>query len=228
MEKSMRVKVFSFLVLVSVLFVGLAQAPVAVAQENGDHLLAISEISTDPKSGEAVLADSLWGDDPSPCEATFGFDPGLRITIPLHQRERELIHLAMEGFIADLEHEAVGTSNAVPPFELRAGFLQFFITAVVPSIQSRVAGRFENEYPTPENEAAMMASVQNVEFGGCERSALSIAIEKWSVKSGGQMAAHLKLCQASQEMNASTACQSFYPLGEAYDSLTKMIEKDQN
>ena len=97
----------------------------------------------------------------------------------------------------------------------------------MPSIQSRVAGRFVDEFPTPENEAAMLASVQNVEFGACERSALSIAIEKWSVKSGGQMAAHLKLCQASKEMNASTACQSFLPLGDAYDSLTKKIEKDQ-
>ena len=78
----------------------------------------------------------------------------------------------MEGFIADLEHEAAGTSNAVPAFELRTGFLQFFITS-------------------------------------------------------GQMAAHLKLCQASPEMNASTACQSFIPLGEAYESLEKKIEKDQ-
>lgn len=178
-------------------------------------------------AAEPVLVDSLWGEDPSPCEAVFGFDPSLRITIPLHQRERELIHLAMEGFIADMEHEATGTSSAVPPFELRTGFLEFFITDVVPSIQSRVAGRFVDEFPTPENEAAMLASVQNVEFGACERSALSIAIEKWSVKSGGQMAAHLKLCQASKEMNASTACQSFLPLGDAYDSLTKKIEKDQ-
>jgi hypothetical protein len=73
----------------------------------------------------------------------------------------------------------------------------------------------------------MLESVQNVEFGGCERSALSIAMEKWSVKSGGQMAAHLKLCQASLEMKNSTACQSFEPLAEAYMSLTKKIEKDQ-
>jgi hypothetical protein len=203
--------VFSLLVLMSVLFVGFAQATNAVAEDHDDP----------------VLEDSLWGENPSPCEAAFGFDPDLRITIPLHQRERELIHLAMEGFIADLEHEAVGTSNAVPAFDLRTGFLQFFISAVVPSIQSRVAGKFVNEFPTPENEAAMLESVQNVEFGGCERSALSIAMEKWSVKSGGQMAAHLKLCQASLEMKNSTACHSFEPLAEAYMSLTKKIEKDQ-
>ncbi len=212
MQKSLGIKVFIFLVLISVLFVGSPQTTTAIA---GNH--------TDP-----VLEDTFWGEELSPCEDAFGFDKNMRITIPLHQRERELVHLAMEGFIADLEHEMVGTSNAEPSFDLRAGFLQFFITNVVPTIQSRVAGKFVAEFPTPENEAAMMASVQNVEFGSCERSALSIGIENWSVKSGGQMAAHLKLCQASQEMNASTACQSFHPLGEAYDSLSKKIENDQN
>ena len=182
---------------------------------------------------EPVLEDVFWGTDNSPCEAAFGFDKSLRITIPLHQRERELIHLAMEGFSADLAHERDGVrpgpeaNGANPPFNLRADFLQFFIDAIVPSIQSRVGGAVVNEWPTPENEEAMLASVQNVEFGACERSALSIALEKWSVKSGGQMAAHLKLCQASREMNTTAACQSFIPLGEAYESLTKKIEKDQ-
>ena len=174
-----------------------------------------------------VPVDALWGDSLSPCEDIFGFDTELRVTIPLDQRERELVHLAMEGFSSDLEHEATGVGNAVPPFDLRNGFLNFFITNVVPSIQSRVAGRFEDEFPTPENEAAMKASIQNVEFGGCERTAVSIAVEHWNLKSGGQMAGHLKLCNASKEMKATSACQSFYPLGEAYHSLTKKIEKDQ-
>ena len=144
------------------------------------------------------LTDSLWGEALSPCEAAFGFDPSLRVTIPLHQRERELIHLALEGFIADLEHERVGVSSANPPFELRAGFLGFFIDPVVPTIQTRVGGRVVDEFPTPENEAAMLASIQYVEFGACERNAISIAIENWTVKSGGQMAAHLALCKARQ------------------------------
>ena len=135
----------------------------------------------------------------------------------------------MEGFIADLEHEADGTGSvAEPPFVLREGFLQFFITSVVPSIQSRVAGRIVDEFPTTDNEEDMLASIQNVEFGGCERAAMSIALEKWSVKSGGQMAAHLKLCNASDEMDATLACQSFHPLGEAYTSLSEKIETDQN
>ena len=64
----------------------------------------------------------------------------------------------------------------------------------------------------------MLASIQHVEFGACERNAISIAIENWTVKSGGQMAAHLKLCEASNEMKMSTACQSFIPLGEAYST----------
>lgn len=178
-------------------------------------------------SADVGLTDSLWGETSSPCEEAFGFDRSLRVTIPLHQRERELIHLALEGFIADMEHEQVGTNTANPPFELRSGFLGFFIDLVVPTIQSRVGGRVVDEFPTPENEAAMLASIQNVEFGACERNAISIAIEKWTVKSGGQMAAHLKICQASSEMKTTTACQSFIPLGDAYSTLSKKIEKDQ-
>ena len=190
----------------------------------GTGLWPISQASADV---DPELTDSLWGESLSPCEEAFGFDPSLRVTIPLHQRERELIHLALEGFIADLEHERVGTNTANPPFELRSGFLGFFIDAVVPTIESRVGGRVVDEFPRPENEVAMLASIQHVEFGACERNAISIAIENWTVKSGGQMAAHLKLCQASSEMKMSTACQSFIPLGDAYSTLSKKIEKDQ-
>lgn len=176
---------------------------------------------------EPVLEDALWGDVLAPCEAVFGFDTNLRVTIPLHQRERELVHLAMDSFIADLQHEDDGVTGAVPSFWLRSTFLSFFYDQVVPSVQSRVGGAIANEWPIQVNEDAMLASVQNVELGGCERIAVSIAIEKWSVKSGGQMAAHLKLCDASQEMNATSACQSFRPLADAYKSLTKKIEMDQ-
>jgi len=139
----------------------------------------------------------------------------------------------MEGFIADMEHERDGVVMAssierdpsfdAHPFVVRDFFLGFFIDEVVPSIQDRVAGSFVSEF----DEAAMLASVQNVEFGACERHAISIGIEKWTVKSGGQMSAHLKICQASNELRDLGACNSFEPLGKAYSSLTKKIEKDQ-
>ena len=186
-------------------------------------------------AGEDDLTDSLYGEEEvSPCEALgSGFDKSQRVTIPLNQRERELIHLAMEGFIADMQHERDGVVMAssverdpsfdAHPFFVRDFFLGFFIDVVVPSIQDRVAGSFVSEF----DEAAMLASVQNVEFGACERHAISIGIEKWTVKSGGQMSAHLKICQASEELRDLNACNSFEPLGKAYSSLTKKIQKDQ-
>ncbi len=186
--------------------------------------------------GGPGLTDSLYGEEGvTPCEglAGSGFDESQRVTIPLNQRERELIHLTMEGFLADMQHEKDGVVMAssierdasfdAHPFGVRAFFLGFFIDEVVPSIQDRVAGSFVSEF----DEAAMLESVQNVEFGACERHAVSIAIEKWTVKSGGQMDAHLKICQASNELRDLNACNSFEPLGIAYSSLTKKIEKDQ-
>ena len=35
------------------------------------------------------------------------------------------------------------------------------------------------------------------------------------------------LCKASTEMKATAGCQSFIPLGEAYSTLSRKIEKDQ-
>ncbi len=186
-------------------------------------------------AGEDDLTDSLYGEEEvSPCEALgSGFDKSQRVTIPLNQRERELIHLAMEGFIADMQHERDGVVMAssierdadfnAHPFFVRDFFLGFFIDAVVPSIQDRVAGSFVSEF----DEAAMLASVQNVEFGACERHAVSIGIENWTVKSGGQMASHLKICKDSKELSDLTLCNSFEPLGDAYKSLTEKIGKDQ-
>ena len=186
-------------------------------------------------AGEDDLTDSLYGEEEvSPCEALGqGFDKSQRVTIPLNQRERELIHLAMEGFIADMQHERDGVVMAssierdpsfdAHPFFVRDFFLGFFIDEVVPSIQDRVAGSFVSEF----DEAAMLASVQNVEFGACERHAVSIGIENWTVKSGGQMASHLKICKDSKELSDLGACNSFEPLGDAYKSLTEKIGKDQ-
>jgi len=50
--------------------------------------------------------------DYGPCEelsSTLG--PDKRITIKLNQRERELTHLAIEGWIVDMEHELAGVGG---------------------------------------------------------------------------------------------------------------------
>ncbi len=177
-------------------------------------------------------AGDIWGDDLGPCEE-LGFSKDLRVTIELNQRERELIHLAMDSFIVDLEHEKSGIDKAPVdetyplPFETRSFFLGYFIDHVVPTIQARVKAAQVPDFPSPENEAAMKASIQEIEFTGCERIGLSIATEKWSVKDGGQSQRHIALCEKSPEMNQTTGCDSFRPLGEAYTTLSKKIETDQ-
>ena len=99
--------------------------------------------------------------DDGPCEElsnTLG--PDKRITIKLNQRERELIHLAIEGWIVDMEHELAGVGGwtggiypvlfgdtgqpgggpADPPFHSRAFFLNYGINVMGPSVQQRVYG----------------------------------------------------------------------------------------
>lgn len=193
--------------------------------------------------------------DDGPCEElgnTLG--PDKRITIKLNQRERELIHLAIEGWIVDMEHELTGVGGwtggvypvlfgdtgqpgggpADPPFHSRAFFLNYGINVMGPSIQQRVYGEdliadFNLEvYGGPiATEEELRNNLQEITFTACERMSISIAIEKWSDRADGQSGRHIRLCAHSQEMNATSACSSFRPLGQAYRSLTRKIEKDQ-
>ncbi len=187
-----------------------------------------------------------------PCEElpnpTMGLDK--RITVKVNQRERELIHLATEGWIVDMEHELTGVGGwtggiypgprprdgapgpgpATPPFFARAFFLNYFIKGVGPSIQERVYGQAllsDTGGPGDATEEELSQNVQEISFTACERVGLSIAIENWSDKAYGQSGRHLRLCNHSQEINATSACDSFRPLAQAYKTLTDKIEKDQ-
>jgi hypothetical protein len=103
-----------------------------------------------------------------------------------------------------------------------------------PSVQQRVYGEdliadFNLEvYGGPiATEAELLNNLQEITFTACERMAISIAIEQWSDRADGQSGRHTRLCAHSQEMNATSGCSSFRPLGRAYRSLTKKIESDQ-
>lgn len=193
--------------------------------------------------------------DYGPCEelsSTLG--PDKRITIMLNQRERELVHLAIEGWIVDMEHELAGVGGwtggiypvlfgdtgepgggqADPPFHSRTFFLNYGINIMGPSVQQRVYGEdliadFNLEvYGGPiASEEELLNNFQEITLTACERMAISIAIEKWSDRADGQSGHHTRLCDRSQEMNATSGCSSFRPLGRAYKSLTKKIESDQ-
>jgi hypothetical protein len=199
----------------------------------------------------SVKAGGLQNQEIGPCEELGNptLDTDKRVTVELNQRERELIHLAVIGFRSDMEHERDGVggwkggvfpgsppkpnshiSTAAPPFFARAFFLNYFIKVVVPSISERVYGmdRFSDTgSPGDATEAELENSVQTITFTACERAGLSIATEKWSAEEWGQMGRHLRLCDHSVEMNASSACASFRPLGTAYGTLRPKIEQDQ-
>lgn len=191
-----------------------------------------------------------------PCEElspTLGLDK--RVTIKLNQRERELIHLAVEGWKVDMEHELAGVGGwiggvapelfggdgrpgpgpATPPFHSRAFFLNYFIHVTVPSIQQRVYGEdliadFNLELPAGgpvATEEQLENNFQEITFTACERAGLSIAIEGWSNRADGQSGRHVRICEHSKEMAASSACGSFEPLAQAYKTLRPKIEQDQ-
>jgi len=196
------------------------------------------------------------GMDTGPCEElgnpTLG--PDKRITITMNQRERELTHLAVEGWVVDMQHELTGIGGwtgsvyptlfggtgeagsglAAPPFEARAFFLNYFIEIVGPSIQQRVYGQdlisdfnlqvFGGQVAT---EYELQNNLQAITFTACERAGLDIAIEKWSDRPDGQAGRHVHLCERSKEMADTSACHSFFPLADAYESLSKKVEKDQ-
>lgn len=199
----------------------------------------------------SVKAGGLQNQAIGPCEELGNptLDQDKRVTIELNQRERELIHLALIGFKIDMEHELEGVggwtggvfpgfplesdpglSSADPAFFARAFFLNYFIQVNVPSISERVYGMdllSDTGGPGDATEKELEQSLQTITFTACERAGLSIATEKWSDKAWGQMGQHLRLCDHSQEMNASSACASFRPLGQAYRTLRQKIEKDQ-
>jgi hypothetical protein len=204
-------------------------------------------------SDGSVKVDGPQNQTFGPCEElgnpTLSTDK--RITIQLNQRERELIHLALSGFRADIEHEREGVggwqggvfppsgfpqepdpsiASANPAFFARAFFLNYFIKVTVPSLSERVYGMdllSDTGTTGDATKEQLKASLQTVTFTACERAALSIALEKWSDKDWGQMGRHLRLCDHSQEMSTSSACESFRPLGDAYRTLGPKIEKDQ-
>lgn len=240
----MNVKAFSTVVCAGFIIVVLASGTVSAQQtqipnQNPDWTLPIGP-----------------GVDTGPCEElgnpTLGKDK--RITINVHQRERELIHLATEGWIVDMEHELTGVGGwtgsvyptlfggtgepgpgpATPPFQARAFFLNYFIKVVGPSIQERVYGQdLISDFNLEElggpvaTEEELRQNVQAITFTACERLGLSIAIEKWSDRPDGQAGRHTRICEKSKEMSETTACGSFTPLADAYQSLRKKIEEDQ-
>ena len=66
-------------------------------------------------------------------------DGDLSVTIELNDDEREVLNLAIPGYIADLEKEVEGADRG--NFVFRRDGLQFFVDVTVPSIREKINPR---------------------------------------------------------------------------------------
>jgi len=154
-----------------------------------------------------------------------GADPGAAVTIDLTRTEREVLNLAIPGYIADLEKEYEGTQDTFPN---RAFGLDLFISTTVPCIEKKINGELGVTLNPDE-------SISNVTFNSFERVAAQIMLSIWNSRDG-VLAHHIRGCRRSQELrNAEefnnprfpNLCSTFFPLADAAGSLFRKVTRDQ-
>lgn len=139
----------------------------------------------------------------------FELDPSMDVSLHLTASEREVLNLAIPGYIADLEAEEAGA--AAGGFGDRAFGLHVFIHITVPCIEGKINAT------APEVD---------VDFNSFERVAVQIMSSIWN-RNNGVMAFHMKGCKASHELRNGILCPSFAPLADAAQTLFKKVTKDQ-
>lgn len=140
-------------------------------------------------------------------------DMSQEVTIALTATERELLNLAIPGYIADVEKEFEGTDGLFPD---RAFGLGVFAYTTVPCIRDKI------------NDGLTATDGGTFTFNSFERVAIQIMTSIWNSKNG-VMSHHIAGCRISRELRQDSAilCQTFYPLAEAADSLFRKISRDQ-
>lgn len=140
-------------------------------------------------------------------------DMSQEVTITLTPTERELLNLAIPGYIADVEKEFEGTIGRFPD---RAFGLGVFAYTTVPCIRDKI------------NEGLGEFDSATLTFNSFERVAIQIMTSIWNSKNG-VMSHHIAGCRISRELREDSAilCQTFFPLAEAADNLFKKISKDE-
>lgn len=140
-------------------------------------------------------------------------DMSQEVTITLTPTERELLNLAIPGYIADVEKEFEGTVGLFPD---RAFGLGVFAYTTVPCIRDKI------------NEGLGEFDSATLTFNSFERVAIQIMTSIWNSKNG-VMSHHIAGCRISRELREDSAilCQTFFPLAEAADNLFKKISRDQ-
>lgn len=137
------------------------------------------------------------------------------VTIRMTSSERELLNLAIPGYIADVQGEEVGATDG--GFVGRAFGLHVFSSTTVPCIREMInAGPFD----------ADGSSV--ITFNSFERVAIQIMTSIWNPRNG-VMSHHIAGCLKSRELRSDSAilCQTFFPLARAAKSLFEKISRDQ-
>lgn len=150
----------------------------------------------------------------------FFFDGADGVTITLTPTERELIDLAVPGFITALQKESEGSGPA--GFLGRAGGLDWFANISVPCIFQKV------NHDSDGNALGEFDSA-DITFNSFERVGVNLMTSIWNSRNG-VMAHHMAGCIRSKELGhaaSANLCNTFAPLADAVETLFKKVTKDQ-
>jgi len=176
---------------------------------------------------DAVAQDSFptFQCDLSDTPPGIGIDPDAAVTVSMTETEREVLNLAIPGYIADLQGELAGAADA--GFQNRAFGLGIFAFTTVPCIRDKV------------NDPALIdaadGSIPSIDFNSFERVAIQIMMQIWNPRDG-VMAHHIRGCRRSQELrNAQefgdpefpNLCATVFPLADSAASLFRKVSRDQ-
>ena len=170
-----------------------------------------------------ALPTNAKADETNACgigDAIAGFglalDPSNDVSLHLTAGERELLSLAIPGYLDALEAEKAGAESGA--FDFRAIGLGWFIDITVPCIRDKI-----NIDGVPGD---FISPPVDVDFNSFERIAVQIMASIWN-RRNGVMAFHLKGCKASHELRNAILCPTFTSLADAAQTLFKKVTKDQ-
>ncbi len=148
------------------------------------------------------------------------FDGADGVSITLTPTEREVIDLAVPGYIGAVRKESEGTGPT--GFLGRAGGLDWFANITVPCL-------FQKINHDADGNALGEFDSADVTFNSFERVAVQIMSSIWN-RRDGVMSHHMAGCIRSEELGhaaSANLCNTFAPLADAVETLFKKVSKDQ-
>lgn len=172
-------------------------------------MLALPTDARADESNACGIGDAIAG-------FSLALDPSKEVSLHLTAGERELLSLAIPGYLDALEAEKAGALAGA--FDFRAIGLGWFIDITVPCISGKI-----NIDDMPGD---FFSPGVDVEFNSFERIAVQIMTSIWN-RRNGVMAFHLKGCKASHELRNGILCPTFTSLADSAQTLFKKVTKDQ-